>query len=45
MSEHYDKYRAELDNIEPNNLGAIEDVSYKHALAFIQEVNMLKHYK
>ena len=41
MSEHYDKYRAELDNIEPNNLGAIEDVSYKHALAFIQEVNMV----
>lgn len=41
MSKHYDNYRAELDNIEPNNLDAIEDALYKHALAFIQEVNIV----
>ncbi len=41
MGKHYDKYRIELDSIEPNNLNDLEDISYKHALAFIQEVNMV----
>jgi DNA segregation ATPase FtsK/SpoIIIE-like protein len=41
MGKHYEKYRAALDGVAPNTLGDIEDISYKHALAFFQDVNMV----
>jgi DNA segregation ATPase FtsK/SpoIIIE-like protein len=41
MGKHYDRYRDELDSLASNKLAHLEDISFKHALAFVEEVNMV----